>query len=389
MKMTSRAAAAALALGLASLGNLAQAQGVTDTEILIGSNQDMSGIFAGFGAPAMNAARLYLDKVNADGGVHGRTIRLIVEDHAYQLPKAMQGLNKLVNSDKVFAMLMSLGTPMNIAAFKLQEVREVANVHPLSGARQMLEGSIDFKYAAGASYYDQIRVGVRYLAEHAGANTICAMYLATDFGREIQLGAKDQAAALGLRYAAETKHKPDETDFVGTLSKLKSEGCDTIAIALGLRQVITAVATAKRMGWDEVNFLGSSAAFHTAVAKVPGGVTAGLYAASSWQDMELRKDVTEVKAFATAYSEAYGEAPGTGALLGYAYTETLVRALDAAGRDLTPASFRAGMQSLDYRDNLLGVEVKMGEGDHLGVDNVVVSQVVDGSWRALHNGLPD
>ena len=138
-------AAAAVVLGLsASPGTYAQ--GVTDTEILIGSNQDMSGIFAGFGAPAINAARLVIDKVNADGGIHGRTIRLIVEDHAYQLPKAMQGLNKLVNSDQVFAMLMTLGTPMNIASFKLQEAREVANVMPLSAARQMIEGPIDFKY---------------------------------------------------------------------------------------------------------------------------------------------------------------------------------------------------------------------------------------------------
>jgi len=160
MKKTMLAGAAAMALAMATLATSGKAQGVSDTEILIGSNQDMSGIFAGFGAPAMNAAKLYLDEVNANGGVHGRTIRLIVEDHAYQLPKAMQGLNKLVNSDKVFAMLMSLGTPMNIASFKLQEAREVANVIPLSAARQMLEGSIDFKYTGGASYYDQIRVGV-------------------------------------------------------------------------------------------------------------------------------------------------------------------------------------------------------------------------------------
>ena len=389
MKSKLLAGAAALSLGLATLGSTAHAQGVSDTEILIGSNQDMSGIFAGFGAPAMNAAKLYLDEVNANGGVHGRTIRLIVEDHAYQLPKAMQGLNKLVNSDKVFAMLMSLGTPMNIASFKLQEAREVANVIPLSAARQMLEGDIAFKYIGGASYYDQIRMGINYLAENAGAKTICAMYLPTDFGKEIQEGAVDQAATLGLTFAAETKHKPDESDFVGTLGKLKEAGCDTIAIALGLRQVITAVATAKKMGWDDVNFLGSSAAFHTAVAKVPGGVTNNFYAASGWQDMETRMDVPEVKSFVDAYVEAYGEQPGTGALLGRSYTEILVRGLEAAGRDLTPDSFRAGMQTLEYEDKLLGADIKFGEGDHLGADAVVISQIVDGTWQTLGSVIPD
>ena len=83
-------------------------QGVTDNQVLIGSNQDMSGPFAAFGAPAMEAAQLYFDEVNADGGVHGRQIKMIVEDHGYQMPKAMSNLNKLVNSDKIFAMLLSL-----------------------------------------------------------------------------------------------------------------------------------------------------------------------------------------------------------------------------------------------------------------------------------------
>lgn len=389
MKTKLLASAAALALSLATLGTTAQAQGVSDTEILIGSNQDMSGIFAGFGAPAMNAAKLYLDEVNANGGVHGRTIRLIVEDHGYQLPKAMQGLNKLVNSDKVFAMLMSLGTPMNIAAFKLQEAREVANVMPLSAARQMLEGSIDFKYTGGASYYDQIRVGVSYLAENADAKTFCAMYLPTDFGKEIKAGAADQAEKLGLSFVAETTHKPDESDFVGSLGKLKSEGCDTIAIALGLRQVITAVATAKKMGWTDVNFLGSSAAFHTAVAKVPGGVTSNLYAASGWQDLEGRMDVPEVKNFVEAYTAAYGEAPGSGALLGRSYVEMLVRGLEAAGPDLTPESFRMGMQTLEYEEKLLGTDIKFGDGDHLGADAVIMSQIREGTWVTLGSILPD
>ena len=130
--------ASALAVSAAVTGAKAQMQGVTDTEVLIGSNNDLSGIFAAFGGPATKAAQLVFDKVNAEGGVHGRQIRFIVEDHAYQMPKAIAGMNKLINGDRVFAMLLSLGTPMNIAAFKLQDAKGVPNVSPLSAARQMI-----------------------------------------------------------------------------------------------------------------------------------------------------------------------------------------------------------------------------------------------------------
>ena len=54
------------------------------------------GIFAAFGAPAVTAAQMHFDAVNAAGGVHGRTIRFVVEDSSYQMQKAMQGYNKLV-----------------------------------------------------------------------------------------------------------------------------------------------------------------------------------------------------------------------------------------------------------------------------------------------------
>ena len=77
MKKTLKHAAIGLAATLSLSGAaLAETQGVSDTEVVIGSNQDMSGIFAAFGAPAMTAANLLFDEVNAAGGVHGRKIRL-------------------------------------------------------------------------------------------------------------------------------------------------------------------------------------------------------------------------------------------------------------------------------------------------------------------------
>ena len=134
MKTLARAAALTLAAALP-----AQAEnGVTDTEVKIGGAHDLSGIFAPFSVPAVKAAQHYFDEINAAGGVHGRKITYIVEDHGYQAPKAMQAANKLINRDKIFAMFLALGTPHNIAAYKLQEKKNIPNFNPLSAARQML-----------------------------------------------------------------------------------------------------------------------------------------------------------------------------------------------------------------------------------------------------------
>lgn len=377
-------ALAATATVLAVNPAAAQTQGVSDTEIVIGGHHDLQGIFAAFSVPAVKAIQLYFDKVNAEGGVHGRKLKYIAEDHGYQVPKAVQAANKLVNRDKVFAMLSSLGTPHNLAAFKLMDPKGIPNISPLTGARQMLQEPLALHYTGTASYYDQIRTGVKWLKANKGSTTICTMYLPTDFGKEIQMGSKDEAEASGMKYGAETTHKPDDADFAGALGKLKAAGCDLITMALGVRQTITVLATAKKMGLTDMNFMGASASFHTVIAKVPGGITEGFYAASGWQDLEARAGDPEVGAWIKSYTEETGEKfPGTGALLGRSAAELIVRGLKAAGKDLTHESFQKGMESLSYEDKIAGNTVKMSADDHVAADEIVISQIDGGSWKTL------
>ena len=384
MKNLIQRVAAATALTAAATMANAQAQGVSDTEILIGSVNDLSGIFAAVGVPAVKGANLYFDKVNAAGGVHGRTIKYIVEDNGYQMPRAMQGYNKLLNRDKVFAMYQSLGTPMNLAGFKLLDPLGIPNVAPLSAARQMLQDPMHNKFTSFASYYDQTIVGVKYLAKEFGAKNVCAMYLPTDFGEEILEGAKEGAAQAGIAFAAETTHKPDEADFVGSLSKLKDAGCDIVALAIGVRQAITVVGTAKKMGLTDMRFLGTSASFLTVVAQVPGGVTDGFYVAASWQDLWARADEPANKAFIEEYKAAYNEDPAGFAMLGYAGAKMIHMALEAAGRDLTQDSFIAAMETLDYQDDLVGNHLDYGPDDHQGANSIYVQIVENGAWKKLY-----
>lgn len=375
--VTKSVLAAAFALGMASAAGATQ--GVSDTEIVIGSNGDLSGIFAAFNVGAIKAAQQLFDEVNAKGGVHGRKIRLVVEDHGYQVPKAVQNFNKLINSDQVFAMLLNLGTPHNLAGFPLMEAKQVANVSPLTAARQMLEGDIAYKYTGFSSYYDQIRAAVTMLAEQNDAKEVCAMYIPSDFGLEVYEGARDQAEKLGLTYAAETTHKPDEQDFVGSIQKLREAGCDIVATGLGVRQTIVAFGTAKKLGWTDVAFVGSSAGMNTAVAKVPEGVTEGYYAAAGWSDFENRLDNPEVKAWAEAYQAAHGEPVGTAAQLGYGAARAMIAAFEAAGPELTAESFRTAMEGVKYHDAINDVDIDYGP-DHQGGTLIVISKIEGGKW---------
>lgn len=385
MKQTMKAlATGALALGLAQAAT-AQTQGVSDTEVVIGSVNDMSGIFAAIGVPAMNGAQLRFDQANAAGGVHGRQIKFIAEDMGYQLPRATQAYNKLVNRDKVFAMILSLGTPHNLAGFQIMDPKGVFNVNPLTAAREMQpEGEAGKnKFTGFSSYYDQTVAGMRYLANEFGVKKVCTMYLPTDFGMEISSASKEKAAELGMEFVSETTHKPDEQEFVGAVQKLRADGCEVVTMALGVRAGITVVGTAKQLGWTDVKFLATSAGFLEAVAAVPGGVTDGLYAAAGWVDLQPRKDDPVPAKFIADYTAKYNQ-PALGfAMLGYQAADIVVRALEAAGKDLTQDSFRAGMESLDYHDELTDMHMKYTAESHQGANEVTISVVRDGEWHLI------
>ncbi|MEL6785501.1 MAG: ABC transporter substrate-binding protein [Pseudomonadota bacterium] len=267
----------------------------------------------------------------------------------------------------------------------MQDAKGIPNISPLSAARQMAEPLHPLHYAGTASYYDQIRAGVKYLSDEKGAKKLCSMYLPTDFGKEIVEGTKKAVEENeGLSFVSETTHKPDDADFVGALQKLKADGCEAVTMALGVRQTITVSATAKKLGINDISFMSASAGFHSVMAKVPGGVTEGLYAAAGWSDLLSRMDDPEVAAFFKEYTTATGEKlPGTGAVLGHSGAVTLVKALEAAGKDLTPESFKKGMESLNFRDAISDNQVDYSAEDHQGADEIIISKIEGENWKEL------
>src|SRR2546425_12819009 len=118
---------------------VAQTRGVSKSEIVLGMHTDLSGPAATYGVSSSNAVKMRFDDVNGAGGLHGRKIKLIVEDTQYQVPRAVQAGNKLINRDHIFAMVAGLGTPMNNALFKDQFEAGVAHPLPPPAARPVLD----------------------------------------------------------------------------------------------------------------------------------------------------------------------------------------------------------------------------------------------------------
>jgi branched-chain amino acid transport system substrate-binding protein len=151
-------AAAALALLALAAGVQAPAQqGVSKTEIVLGSIQDLSGPLAGFGKQVRLGMMLRVDEINEQGGINGRKIKLLSRTRGYDPKKAVLAAQKLVNQDKIFIMVGHIGTAQNNAAMPVQFEKNVINFLPVTAAREMYEPFHKLKYSFAATYFDQMR----------------------------------------------------------------------------------------------------------------------------------------------------------------------------------------------------------------------------------------
>ncbi|WP_428486377.1 ABC transporter substrate-binding protein [Rhodopila sp.] len=373
------AMAALLALSSGSAVAAPATQGVTATEIVAGSTADLSGVTAVQGVNNSNAVRMVFDDANAQGGVNGRKIRLIVEDMQYQVPHAVQAINKLLNLDHVFFTVVDGGTPMNNAEMPMQFQKNVPNLFPLTAARSMYEPYNRLKFAQFASYYDQMRSGVKYFVEQRHVSHLCAMYQDTDFGRDVLQGVQAEAKALGMQVVATTAHQPTDTNFSADLTKLRDAGCDWVGVGTIVRDSIDIVSQAKKMGWT-VPFVGQSASYDTAIATAPGDVGEGFYSMSPSIYAYADDPRPAVREFFAEYKKRFGIDPNFLGETGYSAAHMVLLGLQNAGQDLTVDSLIKGLESIHSYTDIFGTTYSFGPNQHHGETSSYLSVVHKGRW---------
>jgi branched-chain amino acid transport system substrate-binding protein len=382
MKTTLSLIGAAIALGTAGAA-LAQSQGVSKDEIVLGSIQDLSGPIAGFGKQVRLGMMLRVDEINEQGGINGRKIRLLVEDSAYDPRKAVLAAQKLVNQDKIFAMVGHIGTAQNMAAMPVQFQKNVINFFPVTAAREMYEPFHKLKYSFAATYYDQMRVAVPKLAKEKNAKKICTMYQDDEFGLEVKRGAEDGLKAAGMSLAVETSYKRGATDFASQMQKLASEQCDMVVLGTIIRETIGGIATAKRLGFNPT-FIGSSAAYTDLIHKLGGPAMNGLYATMTVQHPYLDAASQPIRFWANKYQTKFNEEPTVFSVYGYSAIDSFIRAATKAGPNLNTESFIKAMDTMTIPPDIFGsAEMTFTAQKRLGSNATRMSVLENNRWKVV------
>ncbi|MDP1953664.1 MAG: ABC transporter substrate-binding protein [Polaromonas sp.] len=380
MKFKTTMALATLAL---SSGISMAQQGVSKTEITLGSIQDLSGPIAGFGKQARLGMLLRVDEINEQGGINGRKLKIIVEDSAYDPKKAVLAAQKLVNQDKIFMMVGHIGTAQNLAAMPVQFEKNVINFFPITAAREMYEPFHKLKYSFAATYFDQMRNATPKMVKEKNIKKVCTMYQDDEFGLEVMRGGEAGLKAIGMEFAEKTSYKRGATDFSSQVAKMKSSGCEMVVLGTIIRETIGAIGESRKTGFNPL-FLGSSAAYTDLIHKLGGPAMNGLYATMTVQNPYLDEASQPIRFWANKYKTKFNEDPTVFSVYGYNIIDIFAKAAQKAGPNLSTDSFIKVMDTMVVPPDMFGsAQATYTATKRLGSDASRLSQITDGKWKPV------
>ena len=372
----------AAALVLAAGPALAQ-QGVSKNEIVIGSIQDLSGPIAGFGKQVRLGMMLRVDEINEQGGIHGRKLKLLIEDSAYDPKKAVLAATKLVNQDKIFIMAGHIGTAQNLAAMPVQFEKNVINFNPITAAREMYEPHHRLKYSFAATYYDQMRTALPKLVKDKSAKKVCTMYQDDEFGLEVMRGAEAGLKSIGMELAEKTSYKRGATDFSSQVARMKASGCDFVVLGTIIRETIGAIGESRKTGFSPT-FLGSSASYTDLIHKLGGKAMDGLYSTMTVQNPYTDDASQPVSFWAKKYKTKFTDDPTVFSVYGYNVIDAFAQAATKAGPNLNTDSFIKAMDTMTFPSDIFGsAPASFTATKRLGSDLSRLSQLENGRWKVV------
>ena len=383
MKLASSTVAVlALTAALAAQAQ-AQMQGVSKTEIVIGTIQDLSGPIAAFGKQARSGMQLRVDEINEQGGLAGRKLKLLVEDAGYDPKRAVLAAQKLVNQDKIFLMAGHVGTAHNNAAMPVQFEKNVINFLPITAAREMYEPFHKLKYSFAATYYDQVRTVLPKMVKDRGAKKVCTLYQDDEFGLEVLRGAEAALKTMNMDLTEKTSYKRGATDFSSQVARMKAGGCEVVVLGTIIRETIGAIGESRKTGFNPT-FLGTSASYTDLIHKLGGKPMDGLFATMTAQHPYLDEASQPLRFWANKYKTKFSEDPTVFSVYGYLIIDTFARAATKAGANLNTETFIKAMDTMNIEPDMFGSPAtSFSATKRLGNDLSRLSQIVDGRWKVV------
>lgn len=346
-------------------------QGVTDKEILVGMSNAVTGPASALGTGMKTGALAYFNKINASGGVYGRKIKLISYDDGYEPKNTVENTNKLIMTDKVFALFGYVGTPTASAIVPIINKEKIPFFGPFTGAEFLRNPVNKYIFNVRASYFDEAEEQIRYLTTTKGIKKIGILFQNDAYGLAVKGGVIKALSTRNMTLAGEGHFERNTVEIDAGLAALKKENPEAVIMVGTYKAMAAFIKKAKSEGFNPV-FLNVSFVGTAALVKELGGAGDGVIIT---QVMPSPTDgsVPLVKQYrADMQAAGYHELDYTD-LEGYVDAVVFVEILKKAGGTLTREFFLTAADGLNASKN--GMHFRFTETNHQALEGVYMTRV--------------
>lgn len=362
--------------------------GVTDKEILFGSSLALQGHAGYLGQETLRGAMSYLQHVNEEGGVHGRTIRVITRDDSYDPPKCLDNTQRFLIEDQVFGLFCYVGTPTTVKILPLVEEAQVPLLGMFTGANALREPFMPYLINVRASYYQETNAVVEHLVKDLKLTRIAVFYQYDAFGFDGLTGTELALKRFGLEPVARGSYVRGTHDISEGLERIRESGAEAVVMIGTSDPCANFIRKSLEHDYSPifymVSFVGAKELSRNLLQSETSRVDVIM---SQVVPPPINRDGTvsgSAEEFARLLEKYYpGEEPNFVGFEGYINAKVLVEGLKRAGRDLTRKSFLNAISSMN--DFSLGgdVELTFGPLDHQGMDKVYFTRLHEGRFILL------
>lgn len=370
-----------------SAGAQTRTQGISDTEILLGSHQDLSGPVAALGSPLRDGMLLAVDDINAAGGVHGRQLRMLVEDSAFDPKKAVLATEKLIGQDKVFAMIACLGSAPVQASMPVMLDANVPVLFSGTPADFTYTPYNRIKFGLNLPYGLQVRAMVKHAVEKMGKKRIGILYQDDETGQNVLRATEEQLKVHGMALVEQTSYKRGAIDFASQIARLKAANADLIVLGTIIRETAGACIEAKKQGWN-VDMMVTLAGANSAVVKIGGAAVEGLYAMTQFVAINAQTQTAALQGVLNRYLAKYRKEPDDGLIYGYMSVMLFAEGARKAGRNLSVDTLVGGLEQVKGWTGVFeAAPVSFAANERLGARSGILTRVKDGKFVPMTGPL--
>lgn len=359
------------------------AVGVTDTEILLGTHFPLSQHLAASYAPIATAGmKGYFDYINDQGGVHGRTIRLLIEDDHYNPADTSEAVRKLVEQDRVFAIIGGLGTATHSAVWKFLEEQGVPDLLVLSGASKWTDPVVSTRFGGNPDYITEGKILGRYVAEQHPDARVALILQNDDFGVDGEEGVRQGIEGSGIEIVARETYESVETDLTSHVQRARNAGADVIVAYTLPPQGANVVKVAREvLNWDVPIVVTGVDAADIFIALAGAANAEGVVSVVFGKQAHQVEDEGIANHLEIMERYGGGATPSNLTILGQVAAEITVEALERAGEDLTRESLVSAFESIrGWTCSVCLVPISMSPDDHRPFEIEVYVRVEGGKW---------